>query len=90
MAAVIEVNQDIPEFRYSPHNLNVILATLIPRPLVLIVGRAISEEMTNEAVDVFQTYVKETEDVKEEDTLVIPVRLFSVSYFGAQTASYLK
>jgi hypothetical protein len=72
MAAVVDLSNKIEAFRYTPHNLGVVLHCLQPRPQCFVTGAAISEEMTNESIQVWDEYVKAT-GLKQ--TLVINVCL---------------
>ncbi|CZR63457.1 uncharacterized protein PAC_13354 [Phialocephala subalpina] len=45
---------------YTPHNLGVVLHTLVPRPQVFVTGAAISEAMTNESIAVWEGFIKAT------------------------------
>lgn len=72
MAAIVDLNIEPSAFRYTPHNLGVVLHTLIPRPQVFITGAMITEEMTYESIAVWEKYVI---DCKVEKTLVINVSL---------------
>ena len=71
IAAILDLATSPAAFRYSPHNLGVILYGLNPSPKVFITGAAISEEMTGQSIAVWDLYVKQT---RAQDTLVINVR----------------
>lgn len=75
MAAILDHATEPPAFRYTHHNLGVVLYSLNPRPKVFITGAAISADMTTESIRVWDFYVRET---KAEDTLVINVSLVLV------------
>ncbi|KUJ16193.1 uncharacterized protein LY89DRAFT_782491 [Mollisia scopiformis] len=68
MAAIVDLSNPPEAFRYTPHNLGVVLHCLQPRPLVFVTGAAISHEMTNESIRVWEEFVKAT---GTEKTLVI-------------------
>ena len=72
MAAILDHTTEPAAFRYTHHNLGVVLYSHNPRPKVFITGAAISEDMTTHFVRVWDFYVRET---KAEDTLVINVSL---------------
>lgn len=72
IVAVVDLSNKIEAFRYTPHNLGVVLHCLQPRPKVFITGAAVSEAVTNESIRVWEEYVKTT-GVKQ--TLVINVGL---------------
>ena len=69
-AAILDLKQEPESVRYSPHNMATILYSLHPRPKVFITGAAISQEMTDESIKVWDEYVERT---KQVDTLVINV-----------------
>ena len=71
MAAILDLTSEPQAFTYNPHNLGVVLHTLQPRPQVFVTGAAITSDMTNESIGVWEKYVK---DDGIEDTLVINVR----------------
>lgn len=70
IAAILDLMSEPPAFTYNPHNLGVVLHTLLPRPKVFITGAAITPAMTNESIGVWETYVK---DLGVENTLIINV-----------------
>lgn len=70
MAAVVDLTSHIGAFRYTPHNLGVVLHCLQPRPQAFVTGAAISEAMTNESIRVWEEFVEAT---GTEDTMVINV-----------------
>ena len=72
MTAILDLKQDPKSVRYSPQNLMTVLFNLHPRPRVFITGAAISQAMTAESINIWDTYVRES---KEKDTLVINVGL---------------
>jgi hypothetical protein len=76
MVAILDLTSEPESFRYSPHNLGVVLHTLIPRPQVLVTGAAISGEMTRESIRVWEAYVKQ---LGVKDTLLINVCRWTVS-----------
>lgn len=71
LAAILDLMSQPVAFTYSAHNLGVVLHTLEPRPKVLITGLAIQQDMTREAIEVFDKYAKVLE---VPGTLVINVR----------------
>ena len=75
MAAILDHATEPAAFRYTQHNLGVVLYSLNPRPKVFITGAAISDDMTKQSIRVWDFYVRET---KAEDTLVINVRFVLV------------
>jgi hypothetical protein len=68
--AILDLMSEPSVFTYNPHNLGVVLHTLHPRPQVFITGAAITPAMTNESIEVWETYVKA---LGIENTLVINV-----------------
>ena len=70
MAAILDHATETKAFRYTHHNLGVVLFSLNPRPKVFITGAAISKDMTAQSIRVWDFYVRET---RAEDTLVIDV-----------------
>jgi len=70
MAAILDLKSKPKAFTYTPHNLGVVFHTLQPRPQVFITGAAISPAMTQESIEVWDEYVKNT---ATEKTLVINV-----------------
>ena len=70
IAAILDLMSEPSAFTYNPHNLGVVLHTLLPRPQVFITGAAITPAMTNESIEVWETYVK---TLSVEDTLFINV-----------------
>lgn len=70
LTAIIDLKSEPKVFTYTAHNLGVLLHTLQPRPQVFITGLIIDEEMTKEAIVVWEQYL---EDLKTEDTLLINV-----------------
>lgn len=75
MAAILDHATEPAAFRYTHHNLGVVLYSLHPRPKVFITGPVISADMTRQSIRVWDFYVRET---KAEDTLVINVSLVLV------------
>lgn len=73
MAAIIDLTSEPAAFQYTPHNFGVLLHALIPRPQVFVTGARISEEMTNESIQVWEEYVKICE---VKDALVVNVSCF--------------
>ena len=70
MTAIMDLMQEPKSIRYNPHNMLAVLYNLHPRPKVFITGAAISQGMTHESIQVWNSYVKES---KEKDTFVINV-----------------
>lgn len=70
MTAIMDLMQEPKSVRYSPHNMMAVLYNLHPRPKVFITGAAISQRMTHESIQVWESYVRES---KEKDTFVINV-----------------
>ena len=48
LAAILDLTSEPEQFRYTAHNLGVVLHTLIPRPKVFVTGAMLTEEMTKE------------------------------------------
>ena len=76
-AAIMDLNQEPESVRYSAQNLTVVLYNLHPRPKVIIIGSALSQEIAVESTAVWNSYV---DKVKEEDTLLINVG--TVNFFS--------
>ncbi|KAL4958083.1 hypothetical protein BDW69DRAFT_126937 [Aspergillus filifer] len=55
------------EFRYTPHNLGVVLETLHPRPRALIIGIAIDPKFCEEMRVVWESYVENVLNVEDRD-----------------------
>jgi hypothetical protein len=58
LAAILDLTSEPSAFNYNPHNLGVVLHALHPRPQVFITGAAITSAMTNDSIEVWETYVK--------------------------------
>jgi hypothetical protein len=72
LAAILDLTSEPTAFTYNPHNLGVVLHTLHPRPQVFVTGAAITPGMTDESIEVWETFVKA---LGIENTLVINVRV---------------
>lgn len=70
ISAIVDLESSPKAFKYSAHNLGVVLYTLHPPPHVFIVGAAISETMANESINVWEEYIK---NQGAENTLLINV-----------------
>ncbi|MCJ1405644.1 hypothetical protein MMC11_008873 [Xylographa trunciseda] len=57
-AAIVDFTSEPAAYTYSAHNLGVVLQNLHPRPRVVICGTGLSHETADEAIEVWDTYVK--------------------------------
>ncbi|KAL9608914.1 MAG: hypothetical protein Q9167_006270 [Letrouitia subvulpina] len=74
--AIMDLTQEPESVRYSPSNMKTVLFNLHPRPKVFITGAAISPEITQESIAVWDEYVQQT---RRDDTLVINTQQHSTS-----------
>lgn len=72
LAAILDIHSSPQPFTYSPHNLGTVLHALLPRPQVIITGLAIPDGMTEECIEVWDSYVK---SMNVEKALVINVNI---------------
>lgn len=57
MTAMMDFEETLEPYRYSPHNLGVVLHNLHPRPRALIIGIAVPPSLTDEITAVWNEYV---------------------------------
>jgi hypothetical protein len=69
MTAMMDFEETLEPYRYSPHNLGVILHNLHPRPRALIIGIAVPPSLTDEMTAVWNEYVESVlkKEFKEDD-----------------------
>lgn len=79
MASFLDLSNPQAEFRFSSHNLEVVLHTLNPAPKVLITGAGIDRGTTRDSISVWESWVTRT---GQNDTLVINVSIQLNPIFG--------
>ena len=72
IAAVLDLYNSPPAYTYNKQNLGATLHTLSPRPQVFITGAGITPEMSEEAIGVWNEYLK---NVGLRENHLINVRL---------------
>ena len=58
LSAFFDVVDSREEFRYTPHNLGVVLDTLHPRPKALVIGAAIHPSLVDGMKETWKSYVE--------------------------------
>ncbi|KXH29761.1 hypothetical protein CSIM01_05527 [Colletotrichum simmondsii] len=68
VAACMDLTEVDEEYRYSPHNLGVILHNLHPRPRALLIGIAVDPSYTQPVERVWNEYVEKVLKIEKNDS----------------------